>query len=224
MPEPPPITERDTEGLVGPLTSLVLGAALFGRDALSNTLRELEHRTTDPAPPPPVNGSTLDHAVVGLLFESERFVTRSVRRAAHVGAQGLQMTRSAAEATGAARVGAWAWSVLQPVSSPVERRLARLVEVGKEQEARARSLADTAFRGVTEVSIREATVRVVEEVAHSDKAREVLRAETLSAAEAAVGEVREIAKEADSRLENLARSIFRRAPRRLISPADGAVP
>ena len=138
---------------------------------------------------------------------------------------GLRMTRSVAERTGAARIGASAWDRLEPLTAPIERRVTRLVEIGKDQESKARSLADSAFRGMTDVSIREVTVRAVEEVARSDKAREVLRAETMGAAEAAVEEVREIAKEADSRLESVARSIFKRPARRPTPlPADGRIP
>ncbi len=218
MPGSAPLEKRGDEA-VGPLSSLVLGAALFGRDVLAESMRGLETRAAEPPAAPVEGGSPLRYATVGLIFEGERIAVRSMRQLGRATSAGLHLTRSVADSTGATKVGAGIWGLLSPISAPVERQLAHLVEVGKEQEAKARSLADSAFRGVTEVSIGEVTVRAVEGVAHSEKVREVLRAESMGAAEAAVDEVRGIAKEADTRLENIARAIFRRGrPRPLTQP------
>ena len=223
MPKRAPLDELQAERLVNSLTSLALGVALYGREALAERLQGFEARTA-PSPDRIPSGSVVDALMVGLLFEGQRVAIRSARQVTRATSAGLQLTRSIAEAAGAAEVGARTWAVVRLLAGPIERRLNRLVVVGREQEVKALSLAEAAFRGVTEVSIREVTVRAVEEVARSDKAREVLRAETMGAAEAAVDEVREIAKEADSRLENIARSIFRRPIRRPEpQAADGRV-
>ncbi len=212
MAEQSPLAKRDAEKIVDSLSSLILGAALIGRDALAETLQELEVQSPDPAAPA-VSGSVIDAAAVGLLVEGQRIAIRSARQIARTGSAGMRMTRSIAEATVGTQVGARAWSALQPLGGPFERRFNQLVELGRQQQAKARSQADSAFRGMTEGSIREVTVRAVEEVARSEEAREVIRVQTMGAAEAAVDEVRGITKEADSRLENLARSIFGRSPR-----------
>jgi hypothetical protein len=222
MPQLLPLEDPQPESLIGSVTSLVLGVALLGRKALSDTLQGLDDRTATPVRAP--NGSTFDAVALGLFFEGQRIALRSARQVARVGSAGLDATRSIVDAAGATNAGARTWTVVRPLTEPVQRSVNRLAKIGKEQEAKALSLAEAAFSGVTEVSIREVTVRAVEEVARSDKAREVLRAETMGAAEAAVDEVRGIAKEADSRLEHVARSIFRRPMRNPApQPAGGPV-
>ena len=211
MAEQTPLAKRDAEKMMDSLASLILGAALIGREALAQTLQELEVQLPDPALPA-VSGSIVDAAAVGLLVEGQRVAIRSARQVAQTGSAGMRMTRTLAEATVSTQVGGRAWAAVKPLTGPVERRFTRLVEVGRQQQAKARSQADSTFRRMTEGSIREVTVRAVEEVARSEGAREVIRVQTMGVAEATVGEVRGIAKEADSRLENLARSIFGRSP------------
>jgi hypothetical protein len=222
MAEQTPLAKRDAEKIVDSLSSLILGAALIGRDALADTLQELEVQSPDPTAPS-IGCSVIDAAAVGLLVEGQRIAIRTARQVARTGSAGMQMTRSIAEATVGTQVGARAWAALQPLAGPFERRFNQLVEVGRQQEAKARSQADSAFRGMTEGSIREVTVRAVEEVARSEGAREVIRVQTMGVAEATVDEVRGIAKDADSRLENLARSIFGRSPRPSVPATDSSL-
>ena len=87
MAEQSPLAKRDAEKIVDSLSSLILGAALIGRDALAETLQELEVQSPDPAAPA-VSGSVIDAAAVGLLVEGQRIAIRSARQIAGRGQPG----------------------------------------------------------------------------------------------------------------------------------------
>jgi hypothetical protein len=222
QPEHPIQVSQRGQGVFESLTSLALGMALVGRDVLSERIEGWVEGSDEEAPDVAVVDSPLGLAAIGLTVEVQRSIVRSVAVANAVGSSLVGASRAIGSLPGFAQMASMS-GALKPVTRPAERAWDHLVELGREKEATARALAGTALRSSTDVAFREVTIRAIEEVAQNETARDILREETVGMGEAAVDEVRGLAREADDRLEKIARTLFRRRVRTPLATGEQPV-
>ena len=222
-PERPIQVSHRPNGVFESLTSLALGMALVGRDVLSERIEGWVEGSDEGTADEVAVDSPLGLAAIGLTVEVQRSIVRSVAVANAVGSSLASASRSVGTLPGFAQLASMSKVVLEPVARPAERAWDHLVELGREKEATARALAGTALRSSTDVAFHEVTVRAIEEVARNETARDILREETVGMGEAAVDEVRGLAREADDRLEKIARTLFRRRVRNPLATGEQPV-
>lgn len=197
--------EEESESLAT-AARLILGATSLGVDALASWLRS-EARpkgdtgtTTSTEEAGTVSGMMLGVAARGV---QAALVVRS--RGAEFAGRGLRTaTREASKVIG--------WAVPDFLREPLDRvrrpavdRMRELSEVGREELDRARAIARAALDDGVDA--------LVARLADNRELRFVIRAQSATAAEEAVGSLRGEAARIDDRLEGAARRLLRRRPR-----------
>jgi hypothetical protein len=212
-----------SQELVPSLLSLVIGGVELGLDGLRGRLSSWSEDTPAPAEDAEVDLGFRD-LCVGLIFRAEQAMVSTERLITNAARSGGKTVARGAQAVGADRLSKSITQVRLPVVGSLASVVQDLERVGRRQRTRARSLAQTAVRTSTEVSIREITVRAVEGISQSSEVREVIRDQTVGAAQVVAGEVRDVARAADERLERRMHSLLRRKPQPVTKPVlpDGA--
>jgi hypothetical protein len=201
------------------LTRLVIGGVEVGIEELFRLLQVWEEEASlNNRADPDAGGSgsalketsntTLRHALIGLIFETQEHLEREARI---LGQVGMVINRWA---------GPWAEPLhtlfhsryTAPVRSRFERLVARgeaeaarWVEIGRAEDAHSRKLAQVAFDKTID--------EYIEYLTSNPEVQELVQQQSTGLANEVIEEVRERTVSADNLLEGIARSLLHRVPR-----------
>lgn len=228
-------SQEQPEGVLPTLFSLVLGTAELGLEAVAGRLRSLDSAepqdralagaaSEDPSLGPvpqaePAEGlsATLPDLAIGFVYRSGEVVAGfTARSRAALHATGAAAA-AAARVVGADRAASSVTRVRMPLVGSIGDLASDLAAVGRERRADGRVLVRVALVESIDSSIRDVSARVVQQVSSSQEVREVIRVQTTSAGQVVASEIRDVAREADQRLDRGIGRLLRRNPR---SPAD----
>jgi hypothetical protein len=200
-PEPDPVSTA---------VRLVVGTASLGLEAFRSRLRAWGQEPGDVSPTPSDEAGTVGDAMVG-------GAARGVRAAASLGVRGAELAREGLRAVGGT-TRAFRFVVPDFLQEPMDRardrareRIRRLEVAGREELERSRAVARDA--------LDEGLDAIIGRLADSRELQLVIRTQSVTAGEEAVGAVRDQAARIDDRLEGTARRILRRRPRPTSPPS-----
>jgi len=206
------------------ITRLIVGGVILGVDEFTRRLPEWEQEATQvsfgqgkPEPAAPAPGEVQKtqfpdtpsdktrYAVVGLLFESQSYLSKGVKA---LGRFERAVWRSAAP-------------VRKPVENsrmlaPARRRYERLVERGEAEVARwveTGRVEETHSRALAQTALGNTIYESVGQVVQDPRLRDVVQETSVTLGGEAADGVRGRTLTADTLVEGVARRLFRRAPR-----------
>jgi hypothetical protein len=183
------------------MARLLGGGVVAGRARLSEALRVLDQARCQPplalARPP-----TLRHVVIGALVDTPPRLQAMARRA-----------RPLSRAAGRWADRTWRLMLRVPIAGRVTRRhlaasqqrIAHWGELGRQEEAAARSLAEAAAQAMVEVAVAV--------VADSPDVRRVIEEQSAGLTRSMLEDIRDRSARADERAQALARHLLRRRRR-----------
>jgi uncharacterized RDD family membrane protein YckC len=218
----PPVTDP---GSPGTLVRLLVGSALLARELMATALQE---ESQDPAgeaaaraegaldaPPAGTEGSQEEsrarQALVGMVFDTgERAAQRGGAALGQARRRARVITGPTARWAGRSRLLAPARRRYEALVERVEAQVERWVERGRAEEARSRSLVETALMQTMDTTI--------DQITESPKVQELVEEQGTGLAQEVVEELRERAVSLDMLIERLVGRILRRPPRLAQAP------
>jgi hypothetical protein len=200
------------------LTAVAVGGVVEGTDQLVTRLKRYEEKLKQAAAEGGEDGDVdldedeldrLRYATIGLIFETQNMLGRSLELAVKAAGTGVAVTEKIAGPF-------WDFFLFRPFTKRVEKRfdnmsergqdsLSRWIAIGREVEPRGRNLAIYTYD--------EIIGEFIDRLAESPEVRELVTQQSLSLAAGVRDEVRERTVTSDNVLEDIARRILRREPR-----------
>lgn len=210
-PSPSPTAEPDP---VVTATRLLVGTASLGLEAFASRLRSLAEEP--PVTEPGTHTTEADREEPSVADMMVGIAARGARGAVSLGARGAGLAvrgMRRAEGTTQAVGGLVPDFLNEPIDRVRERarqRIRRLGDVGREELERSRAIARDALDEGLDALIRR--------LADSRELQLVIRTQSVTAGEEAVGSIRDQTARIDDRLEEAARKLLRRRPRSPAAP------
>jgi len=199
------------------LTAVSVGAVVEGGDQLVRRLKqyeeELRQAETDlEAGEAGIDEDELDrlrYATIGLLFDTQSMIGRSLELALKAAETGVAVTEKISGPF-------WNFPLFRPFTKRVEKRmdnmaeygqdsLARWIAIGRQVEPRGRRLATFTYEEIVS--------EFINRLAENPEVRALVAQQSISLAAGMRDEVRERTVTSDNVLEDIARRILRREPR-----------
>jgi hypothetical protein len=199
------------------LTAVAVGGVVEGTDQLVTRLKRYEEKLKQAAEEGEAGDVEIDedeldrlrYATIGLIFETQNMLGRSLELAVKAAETGVVVTEKIAGPF-------WDFFLFRPFTKRIEKRfdnmaergqgsLSRWIEIGREVEPRGRELASLTYE--------EIIGEFIDRLAESPEIRELVTQQSLSLAAGVRDEVRERTVTSDNVLEDIARRILRREPR-----------
>ncbi len=199
------------------LTAVVVGSVVEGGDQLLSRLKqyEAELQTKSGAAndgQAAVDEDELDrlrYAVVGLIFDTQNMIGRSIALTA-------QLTETTLDVTNAVSKPFRNFFLFRPVTKRVEKRVDGMVERGQDSLSRWINLGrqlEPESRRLATMTYGEIVDEFISRLADNPELHELVAQQSLSLAAGVRDEVRERTVTSDNVLEGIARRILRREPR-----------
>lgn len=200
------------------LTAVVVGSVIEGGDQLVTRLKAYEAQLQQAQSGTTDDGQTvvdedefdrLRYAVVGLIFDTQNVVGRSIALTA-------QLTETTLDVTNTVSKPFRNFFLFRPVTKRVEKRvdgmvergqnsLSRWIDLGRQVEPESRRLATMTYGEMVD--------EFITRLADNPELKELVAQQSLSLAAGVRDEVRERTVTSDNVLEGIARKILRREPR-----------
>jgi hypothetical protein len=210
------------------LTAVSVGAVVEGGDQLVSRLKRYEMALQESQVGDGENGPAaidedefdrLRYAVIGLIFDTQNMIGRSIALSAQATELALDVTN---ELTKPMRN----FFLFRPVTKRVEKRfdqmaqrgrgnLARWTEIGRQVEPEGRRLAEMTYRELVD--------EFISKLADNPELQQLVAQQSISLAAGVRDEVRERTVTSDNVLEGIARRILRRTPRPELAEPPPAV-
>jgi hypothetical protein len=224
----PPDSSGDDE--IRSLTRLLVGALDIGIEELRARLRKWEEQIDlaktkgetkssqrpqklaagQPEATEPESDQLLRYAVTGMLFDAQVIVKSGVGKAVNVGRRVRRRTSPIIRPIASSRLLSPARKRYRKMVAVGQQRLDHWIEIGRQEDAHSRMLAQTALAGTVD--------ETVDYLAEMPGVQGLIATQGTSIAGEIAEEFRERTVAVDIMLEGFARSFFRRKPRYKLPP------